>query len=993
MSDSNDSKNMDKYGVWIKDSPKDISGEEPAENAISDIDIPSDDDMFNDIEFPMTAEDLKEPASGETEISDLDIDIDIPDAGPSEEAAAADDNADTALSADELSNITGDMEGGADENADTTLSPDELSNITGAMEGGPDENADTTLSPDELMNITGDQEIPTEEAATESADGLDDFNIDSLDITDSPAPAEEPAPEAIEEPAVESAAEEPAVEEPAAPATEEISLDDIPDGEIDLDDFMSDSSSGGGSSEPADGDVDLSAFMDGGDGDVDLSAFMDDAPAAKKEPKPEEIQDEKSLDIDVSFDDSAAEIAQEDTSEDESAPAPAASDEAPADAMFDSFDDEKAEKPAASGGDVSGEEVDLSEFGFDDDDANIGMTNGPDSAQAQKKEVVDYDMKVAADDDSKTPSVQDVVMGNIENSDDTEIEEGDAVESMNSDNSSEKSLEINEKGKEILDQIMGELSSLKNEIKNLKDGFAELKDRPTPAAEDASIPAAKTEAAANDDTGFFGASEDEDDTIALSGNELTNILSSAEFSTEEAADGAVAEEPSAGETVVEEPAFEEAAVEEPAVEESAEPEFEETSIGGEELTMGLSESDMEEPTIESSEITPEDLAGTTDEFGEENVLPEEISVPKSDDITVESSSSDLMDSVVNTDEAFANADETFEEPAAAEEQLNGEAIDEMMQEDVSIADSLDEEKIGYMEQDSVLAEEAAPQEDSDVVSVDDIVKENVSMQSDDDGVAVGVGDDIEAAFEEADATESDIADTALAEKDAYETSVSDIMKDNVSMQNDDDGVAVGIGSDIDAAFEEADATESDIVDNALAEKDAYENSKSLEEEFNLDDGEGDESIPETLDPSVLAAPVSADETQAAGGTGDEIDLSVFDEPVIDETPAAETTQVEEPDVVETSFAADSFDETSVEEPAVEEPAATAVSPAPAASAAGSSATYDTTTISKDLKTEIVSVLSYMDQLLENLPEDKITEFAKSEHFVTYKKLFDELGLS
>ena len=35
----------------------------------------------------------------------------------------------------------------------------------------------------------------------------------------------------------------------------------------------------------------------------------------------------------------------------------------------------------------------------------------------------------------------------------------------------------------------------------------------------------------------------------------------------------------------------------------------------------------------------------------------------------------------------------------------------------------------------------------------------------------------------------------------------------------------------------------------------------------------------------------------------------------------------------------------------------------------------------------------MDQLLENLPEEKISEFAQSEHFVTYKKLFQELGLS
>jgi hypothetical protein len=44
------------------------------------------------------------------------------------------------------------------------------------------------------------------------------------------------------------------------------------------------------------------------------------------------------------------------------------------------------------------------------------------------------------------------------------------------------------------------------------------------------------------------------------------------------------------------------------------------------------------------------------------------------------------------------------------------------------------------------------------------------------------------------------------------------------------------------------------------------------------------------------------------------------------------------------------------------------------------------------KQELKSVLSYMDQLLEALPEEKIEEFAKSQHFETYKKLFAELGI-
>mgnify|MGYP007056180012 CR=1 FL=1 len=54
---------------------------------------------------------------------------------------------------------------------------------------------------------------------------------------------------------------------------------------------------------------------------------------------------------------------------------------------------------------------------------------------------------------------------------------------------------------------------------------------------------------------------------------------------------------------------------------------------------------------------------------------------------------------------------------------------------------------------------------------------------------------------------------------------------------------------------------------------------------------------------------------------------------------------------------------------------------------------DAVNIPENMKEEIKSVLSYMDQLLESLPEDKISQFAKSEEFNTYKKLFKELGLA
>jgi hypothetical protein len=50
-------------------------------------------------------------------------------------------------------------------------------------------------------------------------------------------------------------------------------------------------------------------------------------------------------------------------------------------------------------------------------------------------------------------------------------------------------------------------------------------------------------------------------------------------------------------------------------------------------------------------------------------------------------------------------------------------------------------------------------------------------------------------------------------------------------------------------------------------------------------------------------------------------------------------------------------------------------------------------VPQKFKQELRTVLSYMDILLESLPEEKIEEFARSEHFEPYKKLFQELGLA
>ncbi|MDE7291382.1 MAG: hypothetical protein K2N58_04970 [Treponemataceae bacterium] len=792
------------------------------------------------------------------------------------------------------------------EDNDTTLSPEELAHITINQEMTSEEFEDPTIDP--AAAALGDVFSEEAKLAENAEENFDEFDI--------PASMDEPLPEEIEVPSADEFA-----------TAEETSLDAMADGEIDLDSFMDDSGGSSGEISFEDGEIDLDDFM-GGD-------FMGGggAPSSKA---PAEIQDEQTLDINIGFDEDAENIALEDTPENEAKMFPKKEEPAHADgdAMFNSFEEAVAadisSEPAAESETLSADdgEIDLSEFGFDDDDSNIGMTEGPDGNDPLKKEVVDYDVRVVVDDDSKTPPVQDVVNGKIVAEDQNVDSEEDEITEQNEltgGASNTASPEISEKGKEILEDIIGQLASLKDEIKSLKNEFANLSARPANE-----IPA--IEQTAEEDTGFFG-NDDGDDTIALSGSEMTNILNSAQFS-EESADENISTEEETFEPPIEEP-FAEDTIEETSVEES---EVLDAASAIEEPAIEINETEFAEPTEEpviaedgDAFISDDDLGikdPTLESLSEDNgnpipptILPEEIAVPKGD---------------------FAAApafSETAEEEFAALESK-----------DISYEDSLTSEKLEYLNENSAMPEE----EESSAPNVAEIVQENISLQ-DNDEASIGIDSNIDAAFEEADALESDIMDNSLEEKAAYEDSVSDIMNENISLQDDKIEASVGIGSDINTAFEEADAAESDIMDDSLAEKDAYE--KKINE---LVDDDGD------------SLGLDNDETAAEEQIeAEDVTVAEVQEPIIE----------------------DSLEETSVEEPTFEEPLSAETAAEEPSSGEDEKTKLQQNSIPKNLREEVISVLSYMDQLLENLPEEKITEFAKSEHFVTYKKLFDELGLS
>jgi hypothetical protein len=184
------------------------------------------------------------------------------------------------------------------------------------------------------------------------------------------------------------------------------------------------------------------------------------------------------------------------------------------------------------------------------------------------------------------------------------------------------------------------------------------------------------------------------------------------------------------------------------------------------------------------------------------------------------------------------------------------------------------------------------------------------------------------------------------------------------------------------------------LDNVAIEEPELEiidfNDEKLEEpkldEFNIDLSDIEASLPSEQD---VAIP-STDSSEAMVG-----EPPVSDEFSIDISPSVDSPIVATDDSVSVSDF--TFDEPSS---MVAEVATIDLSVEPESSAADIPSVAEETTVETgvtalptDLKDDIKSVLSYMDQLLESLPEDKIEEFAKSEHFDVYKRLFEELGIS
>ena len=980
MSDSTDTtKELDNYGVWVKTPPKDASQTSEESDFQLDTDLP--------------------------DFSDLDMNTSASAADASAESSISEDFNFDSLPEDSVVNETP---------VSVTEEPD-FSDIT---DSGTSE--EDSVKSDLTDDVTGFEEVSfdSNEISSESSEELsiDDFMSDSSE---------------------------------SSGGEEEISLDDFMDGDF------TDPNPG---ATPAPSPV---SSME--DGEISLDDFFDDDTTISKE-KEDDVANDEALDIDLSFTDEEvptveeSEIIDETPAEDENSTENTEfSETTEFDDMFSSLGESEAKTtseeteismdefgisdsaPTESNSGSSSEEIDLSDFGIDSDAEETAVHQ--DVQAAKKNLVVDYDLSISDEDETKEMQISSTVPEKSESA--VSVPENSSIVSNS-----------------ILEQIMSELSGLKNEINNLKTDFETLKNCKvadhTSGITETEVPEVNEEAAVeipesieetpeafaeipetieetpeafadipesieetpealadipeiieespeafadipesieetpveitendtsspdsmeeiqipvpekNEDSsnGFFG-TDDEDETIALSGDELNNIMITADFAeTEETVENneAVYDADTETESVTE-PASESEKTEENPFDFPATDNLETESTG--------TSDSFELPSEESEETVSEDFSEIDTSFDnlespeEDIVIDETISEPVLEDISINDSAeepstdditlpeeSELNDASIEiksdetepTDENNSAIDTTFtdDNPFGA---INETAMNIPVEESDSGL-SIEENSENLAEPDFDSLENQEIETEITIPKVDEISENENPSAPEDDILVESSNDDFMDSVAE--------SEMVITQSEANEPACENIdVEENIDVVEEIPDT-VDISSEIETtelSAEEVSNVEpfNDSIDNFDSMLDSEKDISEQLSDENVDYLKSDENVIES-DMENMSSAINESETLS------ESMISNIDATMEDPFPPIESV-IDHDERVEKQEAPSD------------------------------------TLISIDLKNDIKSVLLYMDQLLENLPEEKIMEFAKSEQFGTYKRLFNELGLS
>ena len=589
----------------------------------------------------------------------------------------------------------------------------------------------------------------------------------------------------------------------------------------------------------------------------------------------------------------------------------------------------------------------------------------------------------------------------------------------------------NSKAQEQIKLLTEEIAELRREFSALKTEFEALKNKASAINQS---PVSET---SDGSGGFFDDGADDDNTIALSGDELTNILNTADF-TEEHTEDHISEDFDEDETVneLESPSQLPEEIEIPKNGDDAdENKSEEISVNQdlnfqqeteETFVDGVTEQDFEEPFVPPFE--EEELPSTDDELREvmeeaypdkEGVVSEDVTEP----LDFEDQESEELDDMFQTPQwntevaeedgtlsSFFNEDNGF---MVSEEPVFQETVEEKTEEDFtvptpvtelaeeSVLEAVQEDTQKPVEEDVLEAEEAEPVEDvfqTDQWSTLEETIPEVEAITEDSIETVTEEPAVEIVQEEPMAQEGFIAKSEpvaeeIVKEDAEEDFVIPVQSSEFAdepasreMQEYDEEVISSEENTVSKSDEEVGAAEEKTEESLFEEPHEDAREPSEEELTGIVEAEPVETISSA---DQWTAEVSSGTETEASAENEEVDRSF----VIEETPdiiteeETEHLQELEEEPVEPVLAESyGFETPDVKEDVLSESESVPQSEEVAVE-------NQISEIPQDLKQDIKSVLVYMDQLLDSLPEEKIAEFARSEHFELYKKLFNELGLS
>ena len=746
MSDSKETNELDSYGVWVKNPPKTVDSSETSVNSDDAFNFDTDLPDFSDLDVIDEPSDISASDNSGDALSAEDLAGLEPENNSHPEDKAHDSpgsNVEEEISLDEF------IEGGVFETGPDEDKIKEKEAEKAAAQAEQENNSDSqpqisneTAAEDDF-NVTADLETETPEDAfnsgnSESASDDDIFNVDlSFD-----EPSDNSAP--VLQKTSQNAQETSSADSPAG--TQDVDLSEF--GLDDLNFDQSDSSSETNAGNDGMESVDLSEF---GFDDSDFqetekapeSAENKEVPEIPEQKEPsletentpkqeiETINTEETIDLEPE----AEQSFEEEPQEPETSEAIADDDDFDLDSILDNITDEttggtvsisdaggsskepaentlesgiidepkeKVSENTASETKTFAEPVEITpESGIVDEpkeevSENTASESKPFAEPVEitpESEIIDEPKADAADltekevEETEIPDTFDEEAASfLENDDEKVAEVADSITAPILDEGELETEKPSTQMTAIFSQIVTELSSLKNEIASLKNEFETLKNEKQPEN-------LKLESNDSGNEGFFSNS-DEDDTIALSKDEMDNILNTADI--------AQAEEPEEKETESEKTEATQENLSEPEELSSEEPEFKEEPeatdetenlFGSADDVADISDEDIlsdDDFAMEFENAQPENIEEPTlddvdyTNISKETDLPEEISVPKNDDILVESSPTDLLETKDSENEGKNSSDSFDEDPF------------ELSAVEPSISETLTDEKLDYL---------------------------------------------------------------------------------------------------------------------------------------------------------------------------------------------------------------------------------------------------------------------------------------------------------